>query len=510
MDKLIHSENSVTITNDGATVMSLLDVVHPAARLLTDIAQAQDDEVGDGTTSVVLFAGELLGGARQFIEDGIHPQVVIRGYATACQLAVDKIAAVQVDLSQKSESERQDLLKRCAETSLNSKLVSGYKTFFAEMVVKAVSILDENLDRDLIGIKKVTGGSVTESILVDGVAFKKCFSYAGFEQQPKSFKNPKVLLLNIELELKAEKENAEVRIQNPEDYQAIVDAEWRIIYEKLDNIVKSGAKVVLSRLPIGDLATQYFADRGVFCAGRVEEGDLKRTARATKAQVQATVNNLRQDALGSCGEFEEMQIGEDRYNIFRKCDGTKSATIILRGGAQQFIDEAERSLHDAIMIVRRATRTQTVVGGGGAIEMILSTYLREHSHSIAGKQQLVVSAFAKALECIPRALSSNAGLDPTDIMTKLRHKHAAAKSTVAWWGVDCLSGGVCDTVGNFIWEPSLVKTNALSAATEAACAILSIDETVKNPKSNPEPTGPAARGGMAGRGRGMRRGGGRR
>merc|ERR1719313_1442306 len=245
----------------------------------------------------------------------------------------------------------------------------------------------------MIGIKKVTGGAVTDSQLVDGVAFKKTFSYAGFEQQPKYFDNPKILLLNLELELKAEKDNAEVRITDPDQYQSIVDAEWKIIYEKLDLIVKSGAQVVLSRLAIGDLATQYFADRNIFCAGRVEPDDLERTRRAVGAEVQTTVQGIQPSVLGTCGEFEERQIGGDRYNLFMQCPASKTATIILRGGAQQFIDEAHRSIHDAIMIVRRAVKNTKVVGGG-AIEMELSRFLREYARTISGKQQLIINYYA--------------------------------------------------------------------------------------------------------------------
>merc|ERR1711935_517826 len=210
--------------------------------------------------------------------------------------------------------------------------------------------LGEDLAVSTIGIKKVPGGSVTDTMLIEGVAFKKTFSYAGFEQQPKKFTNPKILILNLELELKAEKDNAEVRLTDPDQYQTIVDAEWKIIYEKLDLIANSGAQVVLSRLAIGDLATQYFADRDIFCAGRVDNEDLERTRRATGAEVQTTVQGIEPTVLGTCGDFEEKQIGSERYNMFTQCTGTKSSTIIIRGGAQQFIDEADRSLHDAIMI----------------------------------------------------------------------------------------------------------------------------------------------------------------
>ena len=269
MDKLIHDGRRVTISNDGATLIGLLDIVHPAAKTLVDISRSQDNEVGDGTTSVVLTAGELLKQAKSLIEEGMHSQIIIKGYREAAQKCRDRIREISVKIGDKSPEEKRELLIRCSQTSLNSKIISKYKEFFSELVVQAVLYLDEDLDQSDIGIKMITGGSVTESILVQGVAFRKTFSYAGFEQQPKSFANPKIAIMNLELELKAEKDNAEVRIENPDDFQKIVDAEWNIIYDKLDKIAASGAKIILSSLPIGDLATQYFADRDIFCAGRV-------------------------------------------------------------------------------------------------------------------------------------------------------------------------------------------------------------------------------------------------
>mmetsp|Transcript_59886 Transcript_59886/g.106509 ORF Transcript_59886/g.106509 Transcript_59886/m.106509 type:complete len:566 (-) Transcript_59886:86-1783(-) len=496
MDKLIEDSNETTITNDGATVMKKLNIVHPAARILVDISKAQDNEVGDGTTSVVVLAGELLKEAKNFLEDGLVAPQIIKGYRTACQLAVQKLNDMAVDLKNKSAEEKRSMLIKCAETTLNSKLVADYKTFFATMSVDAVEVLGEDGSMTSIGFKKVTGGSVTDSQLVRGVVFKKCFSYAGFEQQPKKFTNAKVLLLNLELELKAEKDNAEVRITDPDQYQSIVDAEWSIIYEKLDLIAKSGANVVMSRLAIGDLATQYFADRDIFCAGRVEVEDLERTRRATAAEVQTTVQGITPDVLGTCGFFEEKQIGADRYNFMTECPNSSTATILIRGGASQFIEEAQRSLNDSIMIVRRAARNTKVVGGGGAIEMELSRYLREYARTIQGKQQLVINYFARALEVIPMTLAQNSGADGTKILNQLRQKHATAGPDGRWFGVDCIECSVCDTFANYIWEPVVVKDSALNAATEATCLILSIDETVKNPQSE------KPQGGMPGKGKG--------
>lgn len=376
------------------------------------------------TTTVTLLAGELLKESKDFIEEGMHPQIIIRGYRQALALALEKLKTLSKGLVGDTAEEKRTMLLKCAGTALNSKLLSGYKDHFAELVVSAVETLDTNLlDKDLIGIKEVTGGSVTDSFLVKGVAFKKTFSYAGFEQQPKKFTNPKILILKIELELKAEKENAEVRIENVEDFQSIVDAEWQIIYQKLEAMQKIGANVILSKLPIGDLATQWFADRGIFCAGRVPIEDLVRVSKATGAVLQTTVNNINESVLGTCGRFEEKQIGAERYNLFEECPESKTATIVLRGGAEQFIKEAERSLNDAIMIVRRCFKASNIVPGGGAVEMELSKCLRSHSKNINTKETLVINSFAKALEIIPKTIADNSGLDSIDVMNKLRYKH---------------------------------------------------------------------------------------
>uniref|UniRef100_A0A8C5XXL5 T-complex protein 1 subunit eta n=1 Tax=Microcebus murinus TaxID=30608 RepID=A0A8C5XXL5_MICMU len=451
MDKLIvDGRGKATISNDGATILKLLDVVHPAAKTLVDIAKSQDAE-----------------------------------------LAVNKIKEIAVTVKKADKVEQRKLLEKCAMTALSSKLISQQKAFFAKMVVDAVMMLDDLLQLKMIGIKKVQGGALEDSQLVAGVAFKKTFSYAGFEMQPKKYDNPMIALLNVELELKAEKDNAEIRVHTVEDYQAIVDAEWNILYDKLERIHHSGAKVVLSKLPIGDVATQYFADRDMFCAGRVPEEDLKRTMMACGGSIQTSVNALSKDVLGRCQVFEETQIGGERYNFFTGCPKAKTCTFILRGGAEQFMEETERSLHDAIMIVRRAIKNDSVVAGGG-----LSKYLRDYSRTIPGKQQLLIGAYAKALEIIPRQLCDNAGFDATNILNKLRARHAQGGT---WYGVDINNEDITDNFQAFVWEPTMVQINALTAASEAACLIVSVDETIKNPRSTVD--APPA----AGRGRGRAR-----
>ncbi|KAF0294017.1 T-complex protein 1 subunit eta [Amphibalanus amphitrite] len=494
MDKLIVTENGkATISNDGATIMKLLNVVHPAAKTLVDIARSQDAEVGDGTTSVVLLAGEFLRQVKPYVEEGVHPQIIIRAVRKGTQMMIKRIHEVAVKVSGSSgDAEKYELLRKCASTALMSKLIHQQKEFFSKMAVDAVLSLDSLLPLNMIGIKQVQGGALEDSELVAGVAFKKTFSYAGFEMQPKSYKNPKIAMLQIELELKAERDNAEVRLDNVQEYQRVVDAEWDILYDKLERIHKSGAKVVLSRLPIGDVATQYFADRDMFCAGRVPEDDLKRTMKACGGSIVTTAHDLGDGVLGQCGSFEERQVGGERYNFFSECPLAKTCTLILRGGSEQFLEETERSLHDAIMIVRRAIKNDSVVAGGGAIEMELSRYLRQHARTVAGKEQLLMDCLARALEIIPRQLCDNAGFDSTNILNKLRHTHA--QESGLWFGVDIQNEDVADNLAACVWEPAIVRVNALTAASEAACLVLSVDETIKNPRSGGEGGPPAGRG----------------
>ncbi|KAI7342311.1 putative T-complex protein 1 subunit [Hortaea werneckii] len=505
-DLLLVDENGKqTITNDGATVMKLLDIVHPAARILTDIARSQDAEVGDGTTSVVVLAGEVLKEIKEHVEQGVSSQILVKGLRRASMMAVNRIKEIAVNTS---EGNQRETLRKLAATAMSSKLIHRNAEFFTKMVVDAVLSLDQDdLNEKLIGIKKIQGGGLQDSLLVNGVAFKKTFSYAGFEQQPKYFKDPSIVCLNVELELKSEKDNAEIRVEQVSEYQAIVDAEWRIIYDKMEALYKTGAKVVLSKLPIGDLATQYFADRDIFCAGRVSSEDLERVCQATGASVQSTCSDIQPSHLGTCEKFEERQIGGERYNFFEGCPKAKTCTMVLRGGAEQFIAEVERSLHDAVMIVKRAIKNNTIVAGGGACEMEISAYLHSFADkNVPHKQQAIIKSFAKALEVIPRQLCDNAGFDATDILNRLRVEHRKGN---IWAGVDFEHEGIRDNLAAFVWEPALVKLNAISAAIEASCLILSVDETIKNQESQ-QPQAPqrglppgAAQRAMRGRGRGM-------
>lgn len=293
--------------------------------------------------------------------------------------------------------------------------------------------------------------------------------------------------LNLELELKAERDNAEVRIEKVEEYQKIVDAEWKLIHDKLELIKNTGANIVLSKLPIGDLATQYFADNGIFCSGRVAPEDLNRVIKAVGGSIQTSVSDLKEEHLGTCGVFEEKQIGNERYNLFTECTNTKTCTLVLRGGANQVIEEVARSLNDALMIVKRSLQLNSIVIGGGAIEMAISKRLRDYAKTIKGKQQLMINAFAKALEIIPRQLCENAGLDSVELLNKLRMSHSVNQGKEnAFVGINFQIENIADNYESFIWEPMSNKINSLQSAVEACNLILSIDETITNKQQSEE------------------------
>ncbi|KAH0573654.1 TCP-1 chaperonin subunit eta [Spironucleus salmonicida] len=484
MDKMLIKGGNATVSNDGATILSLLDVTHPAARCLVDISKSQDSEIGDGTTSVCVLAGSFLKHSSQLVEDGVHPRIIARCYRKALSICIDRIRSVERKFEDQQYAQT---LKKLAGTAMNSKLIAPCKEQFSQMCVDAVLALkrnDDQLDLHNLGIKQVLGGALQESFLVHGIAFKKTFSYAGHEQYKKCIESPKILLLNFELEWSAEKEGAEIRLNDPSKFKEIVEAEYSIIYNKLNMIKEAGATVVFSNKSIGDLATQFFADHGIFGAGRVTDADLKRISIQTNANIISAVSDIQTNVLGDAKLFEEKQIGAERFNFITGFDELKVCTIILRGGAEQFIAESERSLHDAIMVVRRAVKTPTVIAGAGSIEMQLSQYLSRHCKTISGKEQIIIEAFANALEVIPRALCDNAGFDSTDILNQLRSKHAKGirNNEICWQGVDIQNDyTTIDAMEAFIWEPANIRVNALRSAVEAACIVLLVDQTFNMP-----------------------------
>jgi T-complex protein 1 subunit eta len=475
MDKIIciGTEKNI-ITNDGATILNYLNIQHPVARILVEISKSQDFEVGDGTTSVCLFAAELLSVARNLFEEGIHPNIISKGFRKSGLIAIQMLN----EFSEKNFSLDINSIKKtlmcCCATSLNSKLISGKRHVFSEMIVNICIYMGEDFDSNMISVKGIVGGSVNDSFFIKGIGIKKPFSYAGSEKQFKKYYSPNVLAVNIELEIKSEKNNAESRIKNVNNFQAIIDAEWSIIYEKLDKIAKSKTNVIFSKLPIGDLATQYFAERGILCGGRVSNDDMTRISRGTSARILTSISDICSFTLGKCNLIEERQIGNERFLILSGCK-VESVTIILRGASENLLEEAKRCLNDGMMVVKKTIKNPTIVGGAGAIEMRLSSRLRKYAETLTGQDQLIISRYAQALEIIPRTICENAGLDFMPLVSELRYIH---NNTNNWSGINIETGAVFNSYDNYIWEPSLIKANALQAATEAACAIITIDKVI--------------------------------
>lgn len=459
-DKMFVSKDNILITNDGATILKKKNFDHPAVRILSSISFNQDKTIGDGTTSVVLLASEFLQKLKSLIKDDFPIKDIIDTLQNIKELCLTKLEELKLDY-------QDDYLFKVAETALNSKILKYHKEHFGKMVVNGIKEIE---DLSLLGIKKVPGGNIKESELVEGIAFEKCFTYAGYEQQPKKITNPKVACLNIELEWKAEKENAELKINSVEEYDQFVDAEWKIINDKLKEIVDSGANVVLSKLPIGDYATQYFAKHNVFCAGRVDDSDLKRVAVFANAPITSNASYLK---VGECELFEEIQVGKTRFN-FLKSSSKKATTMILRGPCNTILDELERSINDSLMVVKNVLKNKEVLCGGGSVEMQLSALVRKTGNECRNKNFLVYTCIAQAFEIIPFILAQNFGIDAIATIQLLRKKHHFNEFT---FGVDN-EKMISDMKNKCVYEPVEVKRNIIRAAFSAAIAILEVDMTI--------------------------------
>lgn len=456
LDKLFYGKK-LLVTNDGATILANMEFKHPVARLLCSLSSSQDNAMGDGTTSVVLLTSAILNSLQPLIKEGFSNDVIKRVINEVKRKCIDHLETLKIEFSNEN-------LIKLAETSLNSKTIRGDKNHFSKLLVDALSC-DENLHID-----KVPGGSLSDSFLVPGIAFKKAFTYAGYEQQPKKILNPKICCLNIELEWKSERDNAELRIEGVEEYQKIVNAEWEIINEKLDDIIDSGANVVLSSMSIGDYATQYFARAGIFSAGRIHE--LPKLVKAFRGKISNSTKHLQ---LGKCSLFEERQLGETRYNYFEG-ENARSRTLILRGPGEEILEEVERAVHDAECVIKTAMKHKNIVCGGGSVEMQLSKVCRSLSIQSANEELFAYRALSMAFEKIPSQLAANFGLDPVFVLQSLRQAH----STGSCFGVTLK--GIDDMAKLGILEPLEVKKNVLKAALEAVTAIMSIDSTIINKK----------------------------
>lgn len=456
LDKMFVSRDNVLITNDGATIMKNKKFDHPAARLLASISESQDKEAGDGTTSVVLLASELLQKLKQLVKEDFSAQVIVETLEELKKFCIEKLDDLLVDFSD-------EILYKIAKTAMNSKILKFDGEQFAKIVVDGLR------EEKKMMIKKVAGGSSKDSVLIDGIAFEKVFTYAGYEQQPKLIKSPKIVCLNIELEWKAEKNNAEMKISGIEEYEKVVDAEWELITNKLKLIVESGANVVLSGLPIGDYATQYFARNNIFCAGRVPSEDLKQISLFCGAKITSSTNFMK---IGSCEMFEEKQIGKKRFNFLTGIG--KVTTVILRGPGNTALDEMERSLNDAVMVVKNTMKHKKVMCGGGSVEMALSKMVRVKASEYSNKQLFVATCVSQALEVVPFTLALNFGLDAVTVIQKLRKLHNLNNR---FCGVD-VEKGVAEMKSKNVFEPLVVKKNIIRGAFSAVSSLIMIDTTI--------------------------------
>jgi len=481
MDKmLVDSFGDVTITNDCATILDEIEVQHPAAKMMVEIAKTQDDEVGDGTTTAVVLAGELLAKSEELINRDVHPTVIVDGYRKAADEALKTLneIAIKVDPVDK------DYLTKVASVAVATKLLSEYKDFAAKMTVDAVIQVAEktadgyNIDIDDIKVEKKAGESITDTKLINGVLLDKEIVHVGM---PKRVEKAKIALLNCPLEVEKTEMDAKINIENPDQMNAFLQEEENMLKGMVDKIVEAGANIVLCQKGIDDMAQHFLAKKGILAVRRVKESDMEKLAKATGAKMITNLDDLKSGDLGQADLVEERKVGDDKMTFVEGCRNPKAVTILVRGGTERIVDEVERAIHDALCVVRDVVRDPRVVAGGGSPEAEISKRIRQYSDKLVGKEQLAARAFGEALETIPMALAENAGLDPIDMVTELRSRHDKGET---WAGIDTVSGKVADLSKLNVYEPVAVKIQAIKSASEAATMILKIDDVIASSKSS--------------------------
>jgi archaeal chaperonin len=512
MDKmLVNSIGDVTITNDGATILKEIDVEHPAAKMMVEVAKSVDNEVGDGTTSSVVLAGALIEKAEELINKDVHATVIVDGYQKASEKALDML---KQDIAIKSNAEDKELLNKIAFTSMASKLVANDAQELSNIVVDAVLSIAEKLkkdgadkikiDIDNIKVEKKAGASIHDTQLIHGIILDKEVVHGAM---PKKINGAKIALLNCPLEIEKTEMSAEIRINQPQQMQRFLDEENRMLRSMVDKIKSSGANVVLCQKGIDDMAQHYLAKEGIVAVRRIKESDMTKLSKATGAKITTNIDELFSNDLGSADLVEERKVETDKWVFVEGCKNPKALSILVRGGSQKIVDEAERSIHDAIMAVKDVVEYPYVVVGGGASEVAISQKIREWSGSLSGREQLAAEKFADALESIPLVLAENAGMDIIDTQVQLRAKSSTGKVR---YGVDVLEGKVADLASKDVYEPLIVKERIIKSATEAASMILRIDNVIAASKSKGggAPPGPGAgAGGYGGYGGGGAGGG---
>ena len=473
MDKMIvDSLGDVTVTNDGVTILEEMNIEHPAAKMIVEVAKTQEDEIGDGTTTAVVLAGELLKSAEELLDQDVHPAVVARGY----RLADAKAQELLKDMGEKISSTNEEVLKKIAKTAMTGKGAEYSKETLADLCVKAVKMVaeDDQIDKENIKIEKRTGGSVENSELIRGIVIDK---ERLSPNMPRMIANADIALIDREIEIKKTEIDANIQIKTPDQMQAFLDQEETMIKNMVDLVIKSGANVLLCQKGIDDLAIHYLAKKGVYAVRRVSESDMKKIARATGGKVVNNLKDLTEKDLGFAGTVEEKKVGDDEFTYIMDCKNPKSVTLLIRGGTEHVTNEIERAVTDAVGDIIAALKTGLVVGGAGAPEVELAMGLRKYADSLSGREQLAVQKFADSMEVIPRTLVENAGLDPIDSLTDLKAAHAKKHK---WAGIDVFSGKVMDAWKKGVIEPLKIKTQAISSAAEVAIMVLRIDDVIQS------------------------------
>ena len=475
MDKmLVDSFGDVTITSDGATILKEMDVEHPVAKMLVEVAKAQDAEVGDGTTSVVVLAGELLAKAEELIEKEVHPTIIIEGYKKAALKALEVCDQIAIPISVTDK----DTLKKIAKTSMAAKIVSEDADYLAEIVVDAVLRVAEQVngkwtvDLDNIKIEKKEGQSLRDTIIIDGMVLDKEVVHPGM---PRIVHDAKIALLDCPLEIEKTEFDAKLHIESPEQMKAFMEQEEQMLKEMVEKIAATGANVVLCQKGIDDVAQHFLARKGILAVRRIKKSDVEKIARATGARIITRIEEINEKDLGRAKLVEERRVGEDKMVFIEGCENPKSITILIRGGTKRLVDEAERSIKDALNVIKDVIVESKIVAGGGACEVEVALALRDYSKTLPGKEQLAVEKFAEAVEIIPAQLAENAGLDPIEAVVTLRAKH---KEGQKWAGVNVLEGKLDDMYKLNVLEPVLVKKQSIKSAVEAAAMILKIDDVI--------------------------------
>jgi len=499
MDKmLVDSMGDVVITNDGVTILKEIDVEHPAAKMIVEVAKTQDEECGDGTTTAVILAGELLKKAEGLIEQNVHPTVIAAGYRLACQKALD----ILKEVGMKVTSDDAEMLKEIAQTAMISKSVSSSREILADIAVKAVLAVAEkkdgkySVDQDNIQIVKKVGGSMEDSKMIAGIIVDKEVVHTGM---PKCVNNAKIALIDSAMEIKKTEIDAKIEITDPSQLQAFLAEEEKMLRRMVETVKKANANVVFCQKGIDDLAQHYLAKECIYAVRRVKKSDMEKLAKATGGIIATKLDELKESDLGFADLVEEKKIGGDQMTFVTGCKNPKAVSVLIRGGTEHVVDEIERSLDDAVSVVGLALEDGVLVTGGGSTAVEIALKLRDYAASVGGREQIAIDQFANAMEIIPTTLSENAGLDPIDILIELRKAHKDGKKTA---GINVFTGKIVDMKQEKVIEPIRVGRQAISSATEAAVMILRIDDVIasKGGGGKGGPGGPGGPGGMPGGG----------